>query len=44
MLAGQAYDFVVAGEVTDPAHCVEGVATIRGPAFYECKPVLGPLN
>jgi hypothetical protein len=24
--------------VTDPAHCVEGVATVRGPAFYECKP------
>jgi hypothetical protein len=44
MLAGQAYDFVVAGEVTDPAHCVEGVATIRGPAFYECKPLLGPLK
>ena len=27
MFGGQAYDFVVAGEVTDPAHCVEGVAT-----------------
>ena len=40
MLGGQAYDFVVAGEVTDPAHCVEGVATVRGPEFYECKPVL----
>jgi hypothetical protein len=40
MLGGQAYDFVVAGEVADPAHCVEGVATTRGPAFYECKPVL----
>jgi hypothetical protein len=38
MLGGQAYDFVVAGAVTDPAHCVEGVATVRGPAFYECKP------
>ncbi len=37
MLGGQAYDFVVAGEVTDPAHCVEGVATARGPVFYECK-------
>jgi len=39
MLGGQAYDFVIAGEVTDPAHCVEGVATVRGPVFYECKPV-----
>jgi hypothetical protein len=37
MLGGQAYDFAVAGDVTDPAHCVEGVATTRGPVFYECK-------
>jgi hypothetical protein len=37
MLGEQAYDFVVAGEVTDPAHCVEGTATGRGPVFYECK-------
>jgi hypothetical protein len=44
MLGGQAYDFVVAGEVTDPAHCVEGVATVRGVVFYECKPVLGTLK
>jgi hypothetical protein len=44
MLGGQAHDFVVAGEVTDPAHCVEGIATVRGPVFYECKPVLGPLK
>jgi hypothetical protein len=44
ILGGQAYDFVVAGEVTDPAHCVEGVATVRGLAFYECKPLLGPLK
>jgi hypothetical protein len=44
MLGGQAYDLVVAGEVIDPAHCVEGVATVRGLVFYECKPVLGPLK
>jgi hypothetical protein len=44
MLGRQAYDFVVAGEVTDPTHCVEGVATVRGSAFYECQPVLGPLK
>ena len=44
MLGGQAYDFVVAGEVTDPAHCVEGVTTVRGLVFYQCKPVLGPLK
>jgi hypothetical protein len=40
MLGTQAYDFVVAGEVTDPAHCVEGVTTVRGLVFNECKPVL----
>jgi hypothetical protein len=44
MLGGQAYDFVVAGEVTDLAHCVEGVTTVRGLVFYQCKPVLGPLK
>jgi len=37
MLGGQAYDFVVAGAVTDPSQCVEGTATVRGPMFYECK-------
>jgi hypothetical protein len=30
----------VAGEVTDPAHCVEGVVTVRGPAYTEFKPLL----
>jgi hypothetical protein len=40
MLGGQAYDLIVAGEVTDPAHCVEGVTTVRGQVFNECKPVL----
>jgi hypothetical protein len=44
MLGGQAYDFVVAGQLNDPAHCVEGVATVRGLVFYECKPVLGTLK
>jgi hypothetical protein len=34
---GQPYDFVVAGVVTDSAHCVESVATVRGPAYSECK-------
>jgi hypothetical protein len=37
MLGEQAYDFVIAGEVSNSAHCVEGVATGRGPVFYECK-------
>jgi hypothetical protein len=38
LLGGQHYDFVVAGAVLDPAQCVEGFATVRGPAFNECKP------
>jgi hypothetical protein len=37
LIGGQHYDFVVAGAVTDPAQCVEGFATVRGPSFYECK-------
>ena len=41
LLGGQSYDFVIAGTITDPAHCVEGVATARGPAFYECR---GPIS
>ncbi len=40
MLGEHAYDFVVPGEVTDPAHCVEGVTTVRGQVYNECKPVL----
>jgi hypothetical protein len=31
LLSGQAYDFVIAGDITDPAQCVEGVArSFRG--------------
>ena len=37
VLGGQAYDFGIAGIITDPAQCVEGVTTPRGPAFYECR-------
>jgi hypothetical protein len=37
MLGEQTFDFVIAGEVLEPAHCVEGVATGRGPIFYECR-------
>jgi hypothetical protein len=37
MISEQPYDFVIAGTVTDSAHCVEGFATVRGPVFYECK-------
>jgi hypothetical protein len=37
VLGTQPYDFVIAGTITDPAQCVEGIATTRGPAFYECR-------
>lgn len=37
LLGGLSYDFVVAGIVRNPAHCVEGVTTARGPVFYECR-------
>jgi len=37
LLGGVAYDFVIAGIVRNPAHCVEGVTTPRGLAFYECR-------
>jgi hypothetical protein len=37
LLGAQSYDFVIAGLITDPAQCVEGIATPRGPAFYECR-------
>ena len=30
MLGGQAFDFVIAGEVTDPAHCVEASSRSAG--------------
>ena len=37
VLGGQAYDFLIAGIITDPAQCVESVTTPRGPAFYDCR-------
>jgi hypothetical protein len=37
VLGGQFYDFVIAGIITDPTQCVEGVTTAQGLAFYECR-------
>jgi hypothetical protein len=37
VLGGQSYDFVIAGVVMESSQCVEGIATARGPAFYECR-------
>jgi hypothetical protein len=41
MFNGQPYDFTVEGPITDPQQCVEGFATVRGPAFNECRPQSG---
>jgi hypothetical protein len=41
MFNGQPYDFTVEGPLTSPRHCVEGFATVRGPAFNECRPQSG---
>lgn len=37
MMNDQPYEFTVAGTITDPRSCVEGIATPRGPVFYVCK-------
>ncbi|HMA73059.1 MAG TPA: hypothetical protein VKP67_16495 [Xanthobacteraceae bacterium] len=37
VFGGQPNDFAIAGIITDPTQCVEGVATGRGLAFYECR-------
>jgi hypothetical protein len=42
LLNDQPYDFTVAGNITDPRSCVEGVATPRGPVFYVCKTTENP--
>ena len=34
---GQTYDFVVAGKVTDKAHCLERAETLDGERFTECR-------
>ena len=41
--AGQHYDFSVEGPVVAPTHCVEGMASVQGPVFYEC-PALDPRS
>jgi hypothetical protein len=37
ILKGQAYDFSVAGNVTDPRHCLERLAATNGQFYSECK-------
>jgi hypothetical protein len=37
ILKGQAFDFSVAGAVTDPKHCLERLAAANGSFYSECK-------
>jgi hypothetical protein len=37
LLKGQAYDFAVAGPITDPAQCLERVEAANGSFFHECQ-------
>ena len=36
-LKGQAYDFTVAGQITDPAQCLERVEAANGSFLHECQ-------
>ena len=37
VLKGEAYDFSVAGEITDPAQCLERVEAANGAFYSECR-------
>jgi hypothetical protein len=37
VLKGEAYDFSVAGEITDPAQCLERVQAANGDFYTECR-------
>ena len=37
VIKGQAYDFTVAGPVTEPAQCLEGVKAANGTFYSECR-------
>jgi hypothetical protein len=37
ILRGQAYDFTVPGEITDPRHCIERVVLTTGVLYTDCK-------
>jgi hypothetical protein len=36
VLKGQAYDFSVAGQITDPKQCLERMAATNGQFYSEC--------
>jgi hypothetical protein len=37
IVKGQAYDFSIAGTITDPRHCLERLAATNGQFYSECK-------
>jgi hypothetical protein len=37
VLKGQAYDFSIAGTITDPKHCLERLAATNGQFYSECS-------
>jgi len=37
VLKGQAYDFNVAGQITDPKQCLERMAATNGQFYSECQ-------
>jgi hypothetical protein len=37
VLKGQAYDFTVAGPITDPAQCMERIEAVNGSFYQECQ-------
>jgi len=36
-LRNQSYDFSIAGQITDRAHCLERVDALNGTIYSECK-------
>jgi hypothetical protein len=38
VIKGQAYDFIVAGRITDSAQCLESVEAANGNFYSECRP------
>jgi hypothetical protein len=37
VVKGQAYDFTIAGPITEPAQCLEGIKAENGTFYSECS-------
>lgn len=37
VVKGVAYDFIVDGPLTDPAHCLERTDALNAPVYTECR-------